>query len=72
MFDLSDPFLRPGPCAHPAVTDEALAQREGRIERTWGAASPLKCPDCNEHLYPHDDGDAVTVFAGEPYGAGRE
>jgi hypothetical protein len=68
---MSEPFIRDGPCPHTAVSDEAIAEREDLIEDTWGDAGPIKCPDCNERLYPHHDGVAVTVYT-EPYGAGRE
>lgn len=67
-----EPMLRPGPCSHPSITDAALRERDEVIVRSWGGADHLVCPDCNEYLYPHDDGDTVTVYPGEPFGAGAD
>lgn len=72
MFDMSEPFVRPDGCKHPAISDAELDAREDLTVKTWGNADPLKCGDCGEYLYPHDDGENVTVYAGEPYGAGED
>jgi hypothetical protein len=66
-------YVRPGRCQHPTITDAMLVERESLVMRTWGAADPLKCPDCDEWLYPHGDpDDEGTVYVGEPFGAGSD
>lgn len=75
IANLLDPvpaFVRPGSCQHPTITDQQLADREDKIAATWGDADHLKCPDCDEYLYPYDDTDNVTVYVGEPFGAGAD
>lgn len=61
---------RPGDCKHPTISDEQLDERELEIAQTWGDAEPLKCPGCDEWLYPcvaHE-----IVCAGEPHHAGDD
>lgn len=67
-------YSRPGPCPHPSISDEMLRERERLIVQTWGGADHLKCPACNEWLYPHGDPeeDDAVVYVGEPYGAGDD
>lgn len=65
-------YRRPGTCQHLSISDDSLAAREAVIAATWGDMEPLDCPDCHEYLYPHDDGETVTVYAGEPLGAGND
>ena len=54
-------------CQHPQVSD---AELWGYVSRRWYAEA-LRCPDCNEYLFPDDQGDdLLRVYVGEPRGAG--
>ncbi len=64
--------VRHGGCAHPQVSDAQVQEREDLIAASWGGASPIKCPDCNEYLYPHGEGEDLEIYAGEPFGAGAD
>jgi hypothetical protein len=63
-------LIRPTECQHPGITDEMLAEREILITRTAGDADSLKCPDCDEWLYPCLG--CGVVCAGEPHHAGLD
>lgn len=66
-------YARPGSCPHPSISDEMLVERERLIVQTWGNVDSLKCPSCDEYLYPHGDpDDDGLVCVGEPYGAGDD
>jgi hypothetical protein len=65
-------YVRQGRCQHGSISDEQIEANEELLKQTWGGTDPLKCPDCEEYLYPHDDGVTKTVYVGEPWGAGRE
>jgi hypothetical protein len=71
MTQTDGKFARPGDCQHVTITDAMLVERELQYRQSWGNADPLKCPDCNEWLYPDGDPeDDGVVYVGEPYGAG--
>jgi hypothetical protein len=69
-------FGRGDGCQHPTITDEMLVENEALIAKTWGDQPSLKCPDCDEYLYPHGDPadgpDDSRIYVGEPYGAGAD
>lgn len=66
-------YARPGDCKHPTISDEQLVERQALIAATWGSAEDIKCPACDEYLYPHGDpDDDGIVYVGEPYGAGKD
>ncbi len=66
---MTTPIRRPGPCAHPQVSDEQIRRWTTSPHLAW--IDEPRCPDCHEYLYPHDDETEIVVYTDEPYGAGR-
>lgn len=65
-------IIRPGDCQHPSISDGEIQSYNQKVFASWGNHD-LKCPDCDEWLYPDGDPeDEITVYVGEPRGAGDD